>query len=60
MLFPPGDDRRLAALLTQLATDRARLAALRPQQPPTIAGNVDRLLELYADVRRGAAGRVTR
>jgi glycosyltransferase involved in cell wall biosynthesis len=47
-LFPPGDVDALAALLSSLRDEPARLASLTPRPPPDIAGNYDAFRVCYA------------
>ena len=54
LLFPPGDDRALAALIHQLEADPEQLAALANKggTPRTMAAYTDQLEQLYARLQR--------
>jgi len=51
-LFPAGDDRRLAEILTELANDREQIARLsgNARMPKSISGYADEVLAVYAEL----------
>lgn len=55
LLFPPGDEAALAAILRALSERPERLAALRAgiRPVPTLADHSERLLALYARLAKG-------
>ncbi|HEU4419570.1 MAG TPA: glycosyltransferase, partial [Planctomycetota bacterium] len=49
-LFPPGDARKLGAMLESIAADPEGSLALSPPQPPGIDDNLTRLQALYEEL----------
>ena len=55
ILVPPGDAAALAAALTTLAVDPARLLKLRPATPRSVAEVANQTLDLYRGLAAGTA-----